>query len=534
MNNNQVGLFGIKTEFALAFASAMILLAWGLKISFEFGRLAFVPSYDDVSYFDDAARRYLVFANTNILEVVRDAAANPPHAPIIATQAFLAYMTFGIQDWAPYVTNVWIPFAVLLGLLAYTRNLRHGRWALFVYVLTLPMLGASIVEFRPDITVGILTAACVVLGVYAVTAREESRVTRQVMGAGLLFAAALWGKPSAALYTVAMVGLGLSLSNVALLIALRRIPKEGLKRAATIFAIGAVCALPYYVLAGRSVLNYTWNAVVRDKAIWAVDMEWIEHAGFYLLGHGGRFMLGFHVWLASAALLMLVLFHGKIDRLTRLRLFVVLGTTAAAYLVVAANVVKTHFLGVGFQALWMILTIIIFAEVVQRQAAWIARPVMVALFVGGMLSIQPAGFFGLRSGEQAQDVRRTIREVGDHLSELAGKNPEITSVFVTFTGFLNRDVLSFNLKKQGITSMHVSSWFFRPAEEDPREVFGRAIENADIVIAASEGTEVARSGMPSNKLLTFTHSLVAQHPEYRLMKTIASGKGFVYIYQRTI
>jgi len=47
-----------KTDFIVSTVIALLILAWNLKNSFEFGRLAFVPLYDDVAYFNDAVVRY--------------------------------------------------------------------------------------------------------------------------------------------------------------------------------------------------------------------------------------------------------------------------------------------------------------------------------------------------------------------------------------------------------------------------------------------------------------------------------------------
>jgi hypothetical protein len=157
-----------RNEFWWAFWGSILIIFWSMKNSFEFGRLAFVPSYDDVSYFEDAISRYLKFVNGNILLLVRDFLQNPPHAPLIAAQAVFSYMVFGIHDWSPYLTNGWIPFLVLIGVMKLTNEILLIRWPLFLYLLTLPMLGASIVEFRPDIAAGILTALSVALGVYGV------------------------------------------------------------------------------------------------------------------------------------------------------------------------------------------------------------------------------------------------------------------------------------------------------------------------------------------------------------------------------
>ena len=40
-----------RTDFIVAAVIALLILAWNLKNSFEFGRLAFVPRYDDVVLF---------------------------------------------------------------------------------------------------------------------------------------------------------------------------------------------------------------------------------------------------------------------------------------------------------------------------------------------------------------------------------------------------------------------------------------------------------------------------------------------------
>ena len=145
-----------KTEFIVSAVIALLILAWNLKNSFEFGRLAFVPLYDDVAYFNDAVVRYQKFVNGNVFSLVKDAFSNPPHSPLMAFQAVFSYILLGVEDWAPYLTLVWIPFLVVLLALSYTRDIGPGRWILILYVITTPLLDASVVEFRPDIGNGIV------------------------------------------------------------------------------------------------------------------------------------------------------------------------------------------------------------------------------------------------------------------------------------------------------------------------------------------------------------------------------------------
>jgi hypothetical protein len=103
---------------------------------------------------------------------------------------------------------------------------------------------------------------------------------------------------------------------------------------------------------------------------------------------------------------------------------------------------------------------------------------------------------------------------------------------MTFTGFLNRDIVTYNLLRRGISNMRIDAWFWRPSEEKPEDVFGRAINGSDVVIAATEGTRVAQAGLPSNNILPLTLSLVQKNSKFVLHRSIPSGQGSIHIYVR--
>jgi hypothetical protein len=445
-------------------------------------------------------------------------------------------MVFGVYDWAPYLTCIWIPFFVLISVVTYTRDIGSGRWAVILYVATLPMLGAAITEFRPDIGNGILAATCIVAGIYAVTAPGSSIRSAQVLGAGLLMGLALLAKPSAAIYTVGLIGLGLLVILLGIFLYQRSMFPEAFRRMTLICLVGIGLAGPYYIVAGPRVIEYTWNAIVRDKSIWEVKFTLWQHAGFYLVGHGGKFMLGLHLWAACISIALMLVFRKSFSTVQRLRFYTVLITALVGYLIVTINTVKTHFLGVTFQALLVALSILIFIELLRiaekRTYRLVLYLVLIAAGLAGLLSIQPAGFWGFRDALAPQETRRIVAEVSETLRQIAGNSDQPKTVFVTFTGFLNLDVLNYNLLKYGVTHMRAAGWFFRPAEEDPVEVFGRQIDRSDIVIAATEGTLVAQSGMPSNQILPLTLSLVQQHPQFTLLTTFPSGKGSIQLYTR--
>ena len=109
-------------------------------------------------------------------------------------------------------------------------------------------------------------------------------------------------------------------------------------------------------------------------------------------------------------------------------------------------------------------------------------------------------------------------------------NPKVA--FMTFTGDLNKDVVTYDLLKHGISNMEIIGSRFRPAENTIEIWFDRAISRSDVVIAATEGTRVAPPGMPVNNVLPLTLSLVQKNHDFVLLKSIESGQGSIQIYVR--
>ncbi|GEM_PF-4626213 len=522
-----------KTDFIVSTVIALLILAWNLKNSFEFGRLAFVPLYDDVAYFNDAVVRYQKFVNGNVFSLVKDAFSNPPHSPLMAFQAVFSYILLGVEDWAPYLTLVWIPFLVVLLALAYTQDIVRGRWILILYVVTTPLLGASVVEFRPDIGNGILTVLAIVLAFNAIAESKAIILTRTLLASAFFLGAALLLKPSAVIYTIALVGFSMAASLVGLLLTRQSPFILGLKRAVSILIIGMLVSLPYYLVASHSVIEYVYNALVRDKEIWANDMPPLDQALFYLTGQGGKWMLGLHFWAAIASVILFLIFRGKFTPGLRLKLYVLMATTLAGYLVVVLNSMKTQFLGVAFQGLLVCVSFFIFAELIRlygsNKAYW---PVLSSLVLISIFSIQPSGYVGMRDAIYAQDVRRTVKQVNELIRSIATSNDKPKVAFMTFTGDLNHDVVTYDLLKHGISNMKFMGNHFRPKEDKAEVWFGRAMSDSDVVIAATEGTRVAPPGMPANNVLPLTLSLVQKNHDFVLLKSIESGQGSVQIYVR--
>ena len=112
MNQHRVSIwYGVCLFLACAFLALMFLQHSALR-----GRLQYEVGYEDVITFIDGLKRYkaLVDQPQTHLQFFYQYAVDPPHAPLHSLQAGLAFAIFGINDQAPYLSNVVLLFALLL------------------------------------------------------------------------------------------------------------------------------------------------------------------------------------------------------------------------------------------------------------------------------------------------------------------------------------------------------------------------------------------------------------------------------------
>src|SRR5438046_954623 len=108
-------------------STACLFSALVIHQSLREGRLSLPATYDDVSYFEDAARRLQAIYDDGVAAWFLDLFRIPPHTPFGTLIPFFGFALFGMHDWAPAAINtIWIAI-----LLLFTKLLLPGvpRWA---------------------------------------------------------------------------------------------------------------------------------------------------------------------------------------------------------------------------------------------------------------------------------------------------------------------------------------------------------------------------------------------------------------------
>lgn len=244
----------------VAVVAALLATALYLWISIhQDGRLAYDLQYDDVTYAIDAAQRLDALHYGGVVELLRGLAAMPPHSPFQTLLASAAFAVRGLEDRAMYAANGVILIFAAIVVAAITRRNGTATFLLgLVLVLISPLAYAAIGEFRPDLMVGLTTAA---MAWTFISAGVDER-PRRARVAGLLLGACLLIKPSFFAHTLAI---GVLLAGMSWAASWRIAPRAvrplalPAREIALFLAIGVLLSVPYYAFAWRGIVDYFWK-----------------------------------------------------------------------------------------------------------------------------------------------------------------------------------------------------------------------------------------------------------------------------------
>ena len=528
--------FGSRVAICAVLAIAFTLLM--VNYSRLYGRLLFLPVVDDAAYMNDGLERLKVFYTSGFRGLVRGyLETTPPHSPFSSGLAVASFALLGPHDWAPYIGNVVIVFA----LVAFAALLMRGAklWEqllVCVFVLTTPLAANAVSDFRPDVACGIATAAGLVLLLWKPFAQSSLRY-RLIIGACL--GSALLIKPTISPLTLALFATALML---ALLCDMEQ--KEHRPSLARLFAacipvgaVGVLLAIPHYAVAWRNVTDYIQRHMVGSpSALWQFRGGAMAHARYFLDGPGGTYMLGDHLWilLGLAVLGTVLALRRRAITLTRLASFGLV--VVIAYLVPTLSWAKNLYIAVVFHVLLLFSGVMVLRLLVTRPEARPAKwgrvaPVLgrATLIVAVLLSIWLAkfpGVWGIRGSEAVESRNRLIQGIYATLKERTGSQK--SSTFLTTFGTVNIGTLRFLALRDG-----AELTFSDQVLSDKLPDYARSLESADFVVASDDGNREAEDWLPSSKVQGQTLALIRSNPDFVQIASFPtpSGKPY-YLFER--
>jgi hypothetical protein len=473
----------------LAAGFTLVIVQWSLR----HGRLILPPTYDDVGYIGDGLARRDVLDKNGMPGVVADYFRRPPHSPFSSYLALASFVFFGAHDWAPYAGNV----VLVLAILGFVECLMRGspswaRAAVAVFVLTVPVTGEAVAEFRPDFAAGLVTA----MGVVCLLQRPLFAASKGQLGAaGASFGLSLLFKPTAFSLTLAALGLALVLATITDLEPRHRAVREVALRWSSVLGPAGALGLPHYAVTGRYYYDYfQWN-ILGSSHPWRSHASRWEQLTYYVSGPGGQAELGRHLYVlvGLAVVGAAMLARRNVPLLTSLRNQAIVA--AAALAIPSLHPVKQIFFAVTFAFLLVFMVVQVLAALSQTRGEAPAdrRPLAGgALVLVGMLCAQWPVSWGDRSDPSVRGRNRLADDILRTLRRESQARP--ARVFVTAPGGINPDLLQYMARRDGLPLVfstlcgpHVGCIYL----SDDVSAYRRESDQADYVLLGEPGQSEA-------------------------------------------
>jgi hypothetical protein len=505
-------------SFALHCLLAAMVTAACVQYSFRHGRLIFRgPMADDANYFVDGLQRLQVFDRSGFSGLVRSLINQPPHAPFSSLLAMISFAIFGHHAWAPYAGNG----VIVLALLAMVNRLlpdaypwQRGLAYALVLATRLPM--TAIVEFRPDIACGLVTAWAIL---DAFKSPLMGCMPHRRIRLGALMGLSLLIKPSMAPVNVVLFTASFGLAITAEILAgpsppvapvlLRRI----LKAAGMVLLMALLVCLPYYLFAWRETYDYIFSNVFGGrKNIWEFHGTALDVARYYydLPHHAGEFLLGIgHLYLLSAIVfcgVAITIWRGS--RETRLRLIGLSIVTILAYAIPTIARTKNPFFGATFHSL-----LLLGAVISLRQFLTFFRcpgiAMLIASTVASVMLLQPP----LNRGDPALSPTSWSNRLLDQVYATVQTGQIGDRIFIpapgTMVSWNTMNYLSLvDRTGRRFTNLDYGKW-------DDQEQISAELDQADWVVVGDTGNDEARKDLPNgNDGLALYQAAIAARTDF--------------------
>jgi hypothetical protein len=503
------------------------------------GQLSVPITYDDIGYFTDALTRLQSIFDHGWLAAISDYIADPPHSPFSTFVAFVAFALLGVEDWGPAAINVLLVVAVLATVQHRLKDVAPWVFApIAIAILCWPLIGALVIESRPDIVCALVTAYALLSIVgrpwLASSSGHKFRVS-------CLVGLAVLAKPSISPLTIFLYFAAITLASIGELMQAGRPIQFGKAIASNLRSIAVVAAisLTYFAVGWQHVYSYikeTEGGSASD--LWMLKLNVKQAALYYLTGEGGKFMGPWLVW--TLITLVLALFVGMATRyeFDGGRIVRVAAMAFLMYLCVTIPSHKSTFIGVIVTCALFVIFVEATVFIVERLLAGGKKRLLAVLLIvltlvsvssfqwhwyshsGGFIEVEPAA-----ASEKRKEVQTDLaREIATHSKGNA------TVFFTGNTQYLNSAALNFEFLRKRYRGLEAfdAGLLHQMSEVEP------FLKKANFVITFSQDTSDLLRWLPNATILQAQNDAIVQDSDLKLIKTFPSpsGVGTIMLYQR--
>jgi hypothetical protein len=519
-----------------------------IQHSLREGRLAFPPIYDDISYFNDALMRLQAFYEGGFLKLIPQYIQHPPHSLLSTLIPFSGFALLGIKDWAPSVINLLLIFFTLIFIDYLTKGLSMPQKVLIALAaLAWPIMGHLIIECRPDIFCGLLTASFVVLITekpWLIASKKRHFIIGSLIGAALL------AKPTISPVTLilALSAMGLVTMIEVYLLKYKVSPIQIIMPGVRSLGLAILIALPYYLFAFKQVVEYIYlNQFVNLRKVWQMENRpFLEDVQFYLTGQGGHPMMShfFYLWLFIALVTVAVITFKK-EWKSMVRVPALAGTILIAYTIVTASDHKSPFLGVVIACFFFITYVMLLTYLVQSSRTLrtsrlqkLSQLGIISFLVINLIVFQwPAALYGPRpsSLEESRYYRQQLDSIYQDINQNLVQDKENNfRVYISSASHsVNFDVVRYEFNKKD----DLRFVFDNDALSDDIDSHLRKIKESDYIITFNADNPEVYDWIPSRKVQSTILNFLETQPGYSLIEKYISpyskGEVFLYVHERT-
>ena len=523
-------------ELLILGAIAAVFTLVVIQYSFAQGRLSLSITYDDVTYFLDGARRLDAFTTEGFPGLARQYLDSPPHSPLSSGMAFLAFLCFGLRDWAPYALNG----ILLLGMLLFfhrclTPFATWIRMACLGFLLTVPLSAMMVHEFRPDLGAALLTAMG---AVRIIMPRERDAERRNLLVAGIWFGLAAVAKPSVFPHTLGVLGATMIVDALH-----RRFASPGdtswaslARRCLVLGTVALAVALPHFAADWEHIAEYIGRNVFGEHAgLWRPARGAGQQSLYFLTGDGGDMMLGGHLFLLGAIIVIGAAALGRSPPggerrggLCRLAL-----VALCSYLFVSANPTKNPFFGATFQILGTLVAVMMLAGLLEappgRPCGAAQRWCGGAFLVGAgalWFPLYPSASAALPPPAERKALDQVCREIVFAIEQERGEGP--ATVFVVTTGLVSAPTLQWIAARRNLplacADLHRSPQF---------DAYRKRMENSRFTVAPDANAPGIAGALPSAQVAPQALAYLRNHPRHVPLRRIrCPGAGAYYLFRK--